>query len=87
MAAAPLCGISGVLVQGFTDYMWYNYRVYLMFWICLGLTAAFARFGRERIAAGESLMDDDSSTAVADITLAKSREKAGQECAGEEGRV
>ena len=87
MAAAPLCGILGVLVQGFTDYMWYNYRVYLMFWICLGLTAAFARFGRERIATGESLLDDDSSAAVADITLAKSREKSGQMRTGEEGRV
>lgn len=72
MAAAPLCGISGVLIQGFTDYMWYNYRVYLMFWICLGLTSAYARFARERLRAGETLLGDETASAVADIAIAKS---------------
>lgn len=44
--AAPLAGLFAVLVQGMTDYAWYNYRVYLMFWLMVGLTAAFARSGR-----------------------------------------
>lgn len=37
MSAAILCGILSVLAQGFTDYIWYNYRVFLMFWLLLGL--------------------------------------------------
>jgi hypothetical protein len=45
-AAAPLCGILAVLVQSFTDYTWYNYRVYLMFWLVAGLSAAYVRLGQ-----------------------------------------
>ena len=32
-----------VLAQGMTDYIWYNYRVFLMFWLMLGLSAAVRR--------------------------------------------
>ncbi len=38
-----VCGIFAVLVQGMTDYAWYNYRVYLMFWLIVGLTSASVR--------------------------------------------
>ncbi len=41
--AAPLCGLFAVLIQGLTDNSWYNYRVYLMFWLMLGLIPAFAK--------------------------------------------
>lgn len=48
-AAAPLCGLIASLVQGLTDYTWYNYRVYLLFWLVAGLSSAFVRCGREEI--------------------------------------
>ncbi len=41
--AALFCGILAVLAQGMTDYVWYNYRVFLMFWLLIGLTVATAR--------------------------------------------
>lgn len=47
--AAPLCGIFAVLVQGMTDYAWYNYRIYLMFWLACGLASAYARSGSRQI--------------------------------------
>lgn len=69
-AAAPMCGVIGVLVQGFTDNVWYNYRIFLMFWMCLGLSSAYAAFGRERIISGEKhLYNESSSKAVADINI------------------
>ncbi|MCI8387306.1 MAG: hypothetical protein HFE63_02425 [Clostridiales bacterium] len=40
LSAAIMCGILAVLAQGMTDYIWYNYRVFLMFWLVLGLGAA-----------------------------------------------
>lgn len=43
--AAPLCGIFAVLAQGMTDYAWYNYRLYLMFWLICGLASAGIRTG------------------------------------------
>ena len=40
LSAAVFCGILAVLAQGATDYIWYNYRVFFMFWMILGLGAA-----------------------------------------------
>lgn len=42
-ASALMCGILAVLLQGLTDYIWYNYRVYLIFWLVIGLTTAVRR--------------------------------------------
>lgn len=35
-----LAGVVAISVQGTTDYTWYNYRVYLMFWIVFALAMA-----------------------------------------------
>ena len=43
LCAGIFCGILAVLAQGMTDYIWYNYRVFLMFWLMLGLSAAVRR--------------------------------------------
>jgi len=70
--AAPLCGILATLVQGFTDYTWYNYRVYLMFWLAAGLCAAYVRYGsrelRRILGRTQSLSDSPAET-WADIRL------------------
>ena len=33
-------GILAVLIQGLTDYVWYNYRIFLLFWMVAGLGMA-----------------------------------------------
>ncbi len=33
-------GITAILAQGFTDYIFYNYRVFLFFWMTVGLVRA-----------------------------------------------
>lgn len=42
---ASISAISGFLVQSFTDYSFYNYRVTLVFWAVLGIGALTARRG------------------------------------------
>ena len=34
------CGTLAILVQGLTDYVWYNYRIFLLFWMVAGLGVA-----------------------------------------------
>ena len=51
-AAGPLCGLFAVLVQGMTDYVWYNFDVYLMFWLIAGLAVCYIRNGREQLESG-----------------------------------
>ena len=30
-------GVFALLLQGMTDYVWYNYRIFLLFWMLVGL--------------------------------------------------
>lgn len=43
IGCGALCGTLAALVQGMTDYVWYNYRVFFMFWLVIGITAAARR--------------------------------------------
>ena len=35
-----MAGITAFLFQGIFDYVWYNYRVFLLFFITMGITGA-----------------------------------------------
>lgn len=69
MVAGPLCGLAGVLLQGFTDYSWYNYRVYLMFWLVLGLIPALIKNADREIAVGRVRAQNSAESASVDIKL------------------
>lgn len=45
-SSAVFCGILAVLIQGFTDYVWYNYRVYGLFWIMIAYGSAIINTGK-----------------------------------------
>lgn len=53
-------GMVGVLLQGLTDYIWYNYRLYLMFWLVIGLAEAVRRVSLESEGRDPSLMQTES---------------------------
>lgn len=40
IVGALLCGIIAFLVQGLTDYVWYNYRVFALFWMLIAVCVA-----------------------------------------------
>ncbi len=40
---ASVSGISGLLLQGMTDYIWYNYKLLLIFWIVLAIGSRSAQ--------------------------------------------
>ena len=42
---ACACGVFASLVQGMTDYVWYNYRVYFVFFALMGIGVAARRCG------------------------------------------
>lgn len=47
MISAGLSGIVGALVMGITDHIWYDYRVFLIFWAVAALTVALARINEK----------------------------------------
>ena len=68
-AAALRAGIFGSLVFGLADHAWYNYRVFLMFWLVLGLCSAFSRVGRTALSrrGAAALTDNNEKSAAADF--------------------
>lgn len=69
MIAGPLCGLAGVLLQGLTDYSWYNYRVYLIFWLVLGLIPALVKSSDRETAVGRVPEQNCAESATVDIKL------------------
>lgn len=43
IGCGALCGVLAALLQGMTDYVWYNYRVFFIFWIVFGICSAARR--------------------------------------------
>lgn len=43
MCAAIIAGIFGFMLQGMFDYVWYNYRVFAIFWMIIGVGIASRR--------------------------------------------
>ena len=41
------CGAAALLIQGLTDYVWYNYRIFLLFWIVVGLGVAHVTVAKD----------------------------------------
>ncbi|MBE6724111.1 MAG: hypothetical protein E7576_02770 [Ruminococcaceae bacterium] len=72
-AAGPLCGIAAVLAQGLTDYAWYNYRLFLMFWLMAALAAGYVRNGREQFDDGMFQNDPTASESLLPLS-----ERAGE---------
>ena len=42
---AGMTAIAASLVMGLTDHIWYSYRVFLMFWVVIGIVNAYIRIG------------------------------------------
>ena len=49
VSAALCAGMMGYLIQGFTDHVWYNYRVVAFFWVIIGLSTVLNRLMKEEI--------------------------------------
>ena len=50
------CGTCAFLIQGLTDYVWYNYRIFLLFWAVVGLCSALANICQDEESRRNSYM-------------------------------
>ena len=49
LVIAGMTAVIAILIMGLTDYVWYNARVFLMFWLVMGITNAGIRIGEEEL--------------------------------------
>lgn len=65
VGCGAMCGVLAALLQGMTDYVWYNYRVFFIFWIVFGIASAARRID----AASRRQKRATVSAYCADITI------------------
>ena len=53
MVLGGMCGILAVLLMGLTDHVFYNYRIFLLFWLLMGVIVAQIRVGRAEMLRNE----------------------------------
>ncbi|MCQ2436074.1 MAG: O-antigen ligase family protein, partial [Clostridia bacterium] len=53
-----LCGAVALLLQGLTDHVFYNYRIFLMFWLIIGLGVAHLEVAKESAEENEIMVYD-----------------------------
>lgn len=56
VVGAIACGVIAILVQGLTDYVWYNYRVFAFFWMMIATAVAVVNVYKEKQRITESIM-------------------------------
>ncbi len=65
MISAGLASVCATFVMGLTDHVFYNYRVFLVFWIFVGLTVAMTKINeKEKFKADEAARVNGSSRSV-----------------------
>lgn len=66
IGCGALCGILAALLQGMTDYVWYNYRVFFIFWLVIGIVSAARRVDYAARKNKTAFLMDDT---IAEMTL------------------
>ena len=67
VAATAFSAIVGMLVMGLFDYIWYNYRIFFMFWAIMGISIAAIRFGNRESEKKNYFISADVQKSAIDI--------------------
>ncbi len=69
IVGAALSSIFSILIMGMFDYVWYNYRVFFLFWAALALGVACIRVGKKEHCRSNGFNEYDDYTSSLDVIL------------------
>ena len=49
ISVSAISGLLAALLQGMTDFIWFNYRIFFFFWVITALISASSRIGRSKL--------------------------------------
>ena len=64
---AIFCAIVAALIMGAFDYLWYNYRIFYLFWVVIALSVAYSRIDVAERRRKSVFDDNDPQNAFIDI--------------------
>ncbi len=65
--SATFCAVISALIMGAFDYIWYNYRIFYLFWIFIGLSGAYTRIDKAERRRKSVYDESDPKKAFIDI--------------------
>ncbi len=65
--ATCLSSVAGLMVMGLTDHIWYDYRIFLSFWVIVALASAHIRISTEEKARRMAYYENTNTGATLDI--------------------
>ena len=69
ISAAALISVASLLIMGAFDYVWYNYRIFYMFWIALAIGVACIKIGERELLRTTAVFDSDEFSAAIDVDI------------------
>jgi len=67
ISAAAFSAVLGILIMGLFDYVWYNYRIFFIFWALIGISIATIRYGNREIEKKNLVKTPSGNSATLDI--------------------
>ena len=67
LTISAFVAVMSMLIMGMFDYVWYNYRMFFMFWVVLALGVCAMKIGNKEIKRKNIVLDTDMSSAAIDI--------------------
>ena len=67
LSASAFVSVIAMLIMGMFDYVWYNYRIFFMFWVVLAIGVCTMKIGTKELRRRNLSRDPDASSASIDI--------------------
>ena len=69
MVISAICSFTAILTMGVFDFVWYNYRMFFLFWVVLAMACAGTRIGNAEQRRHGYVVNTDQQQASIDINL------------------
>jgi O-antigen ligase len=67
LSTAAFVSVLSMLIMGMFDYVWYNYRIFFMFWVALAVGVCAIKIGTKELSRKNLVYDSDARSASIDI--------------------
>ncbi|MBQ9085910.1 MAG: O-antigen ligase family protein [Clostridia bacterium] len=69
MVVSALCSFVAILIMGLFDFVWYNYRLFFLFWVVLAMACAGTRIGNAEQQRHSFVAVSDDERATLDLNV------------------
>ena len=69
ISVAAMISVVALLIMGIFDYVWYNYRIFFLFWIVMAIGVSCIKIGNKELARSMIVNENDEYSATVDMDV------------------